>query len=105
MGCDIHASIEVQRIRGSWRAVAIPDDMRNYELFGFLAGVRDDREPWVPLRGIPKDADCQTFQVTTYGETPPWTLCDGDHSGSWFTLEEAQTFTLPNSVRQETRVQ
>lgn len=63
MGCDIHLHFERKNKDGSWDKIHIdscllPDD-RNYDIFAFLAGVRNFGEnPYVPIfpeRGIPVD--------------------------------------------------
>lgn len=58
MGSDINLRFEHKNEHGSWYAFHIPDylmpDERDYELFGFLAGVRDKTiEPQFEGRGIP----------------------------------------------------
>ena len=95
VGCDIHAAIEVREYNEWWTFVAQPSVRRNYELFSLLAGVRGEHEPWIPPRGLP---DRRTISYDAwhegngnYGEG----VVDGDHSASWFTLEEAQRFRLP----------
>ena len=60
MGCDIHLYFEKKNKHGEWEELEvdprlIPDD-RNYRLFGFLAGVRNDEiPPQFERRGIPED--------------------------------------------------
>jgi hypothetical protein len=61
MGCDIHCYVEY-RLNGedSWRGFGGRiNPGRNYVMFGFLAGVRDDGPPVVGLRGFPDNASWQ----------------------------------------------
>lgn len=55
MGCDIHCYPEFRKPNNehwsSWSGRVNPG--RNYELFGFIAGVRGEGEPVVPQRGLP----------------------------------------------------
>jgi len=118
MGCDIHSYVEVKQANGTWHAplgfqtdsnLAYPETYedaeyttnapspvndRNYDLFGFLAGVRRDTTPaliWLGidggwggyshLRGLPDD-----MAEFTAKEWKDW---DGDgHSASWLTIAE-----------------
>ena len=114
MGCDIHSYVEVKQANGTWHAplgfqtdsnLAYPEiyeereyttnapspiNNRNYELFGFLAGVRRDfttalawlgTEADPDLRGVPDDMAEFT--------TKEWDDWDGDaHSANWLTLDE-----------------
>lgn len=105
MGCDIHDFCEVQQEDGSWEMLGEvfdnpyyreneekdewnrpktehPYRMRNYSLFGFLAGVRGEEIPaLVEPRGIPVDASEGYKQIRDrYG-------CDG-HTPSYYTLKE-----------------
>jgi len=117
MGCDIHCYVEKQDENGKWELeigwrsdhyeeghryfgteefkteASAPIDARNYDLFGFLAGVRSNTTPalyWLgesddadsydeAQRGVPKDADASTRRL----------MEDEDyHSHSWLTLGE-----------------
>lgn len=55
MGCDIHCYPEFRKPNNehwsSWSGRVNPG--RNYELFGFIAGVRGEGGPVVPPRGLP----------------------------------------------------
>ena len=83
MGCDIHVYVEYKPYSHSsyWFLFAHVHLMRNYELFGVLAGVRSEIAPLFPPRGLPDNVDIITD-------------CDhrneeGDaHTESWLTLEE-----------------
>lgn len=119
MGCDIHGFVESKNDEGVWvqetgfvsdfvrhedipafqteeyKDSATPIDNRNYQLFGFLAGVRSDITPclaWLAdpddptphphsTRGVPDDVSgCVNTEVLTW---------EGDgHSHSWLTLRE-----------------
>lgn len=69
MGCDIWTYLEkrnpetgkwerlkVYKKKGDEYEVVYPYDLRNYELFSLLAGVRGWHEPLVSPRGVPIDA-------------------------------------------------
>lgn len=98
MGCDIHMYAEVRREK-EWAKVGSvfkstwsdeektdhPYNGRNYELFAFLAGVRNrfDVEPIAEPRGYPEG-----ISVEVKKELDDW---DSDgHSASWFSLKELQ---------------
>lgn len=95
MGCDIHLYIE-KKIGGKWIPaqgfVQTDEDRidvpyhdrfndRDYELFGFLAGVRSPENQHFEPKGFPKDA---SKEVRTRFEV--WG-CDA-HTPSYLTLEE-----------------
>jgi hypothetical protein len=85
MGCDIHLFVEERVDNGKWEYVQEIDVNRNYDLFGFLAGVRDDNNlQHFPRKGFPNDAS-----KTVIGQYDEWDL--NGHSHSWLTLEELQT--------------
>lgn len=99
MGCDIHPFVEVQLEEGSWDLVLKPElteygftnnyyfsRMRNYDLFGVLADVRNGTygEEFVPIaepRGLPDDISCDVKAISE-----DWGI-DG-HSHSYLTLKE-----------------
>ena len=118
MGCDIHSYVEVKQANGTWHAplgfqtdsnrpypeiyedaeyttnAPSPVNDRNYDLFGFLAGVRRDTTPaltWLGidggwggyshLRGLPEDM--AGFTAT---EWEAWH--EDGHSASWLTIAE-----------------
>jgi hypothetical protein len=81
MGCDIHAHIEV-KIAGKWQHYSDTHIVRNYRLFGHLAGVRfSDLEQVAPVRGIPKDATQLTRIAFEEWESDA-------HTPSWVTMPE-----------------
>ena len=63
MGCDIHLHFEKRDENGIWHKIAVPEDLlpddRDYDVFSFLAGVRnelcDDNQGQFAFLGIPKD--------------------------------------------------
>lgn len=104
MGCDIHSFAEVRQADGTWQAAGDvfpydeldatwrkkthgehPFDLRNYGLFGFLAGVRN--YSGVPAisqpRGVPDDA---SPRVLALRDDP------GGHTPSWLSLRELVDF-------------
>lgn len=108
MGCDIHPAIEVAESLKDpewyrWKFVAMPDRSRNYEFFSLLAGVRGEHEAWIEPRGLPERVDWATRSSDDgLGVTG---VVNGDHTGSWFTLEEARKFALPPEASEYTRMQ
>lgn len=82
MGCDIHLYVE-KKINREWVYADKIDVGRDYELFGFLAGVRGEQQHF-EQKGFPDDASPKVREICEgYG-------VDG-HSHSWLTLEELQT--------------
>lgn len=95
MGCDIHAVIEGKRpcdwLRAGFQWVVRdePDIPRDYELFAFLADVRND-DGIVPIaepKGIPQDA---SYVTKAYAES--WG--EDGHSRSHLSLAELKTADL-----------
>ena len=89
MGCDIHLYLEkkMQFRDGNpprWVYIEEIDVGRDYELFGFLAGVRSDYQHFERKETIPEDISPELRR-----ELEDWGS-DG-HSHSWLTLEELQT--------------
>jgi hypothetical protein len=109
MGCDIHAFAERKsgekwkQIRGEFRHEDYEKkphwtdevyDGRDYELFAFLADVRNDNEikPLAQPRGVPVDASLgYQAEVEHYG-------ADG-HSHSYFTLAELRS--IPSELLEQ----
>lgn len=95
MGCDINAVIETRRIVDwsdtfqPWRIADEPEINRSYELFAFLADVRNDDGilPIAEPKGVPED----TSEVTS-----AWIEYNGSdgHSHSWLTLAELKAADL-----------
>lgn len=110
MGCDIHAVLQGQWLKSDepdhscWHTVAQAFERRDYQLFGFLAGVRDETQAQpIARRGLPKDFcirdECyhplpRNFAFRDYGYPPddvsPWEFYMGEHSFTWFTVEELE---------------
>lgn len=83
MGCDIHINVEVQQFDGKWRKAideSVCYKMRNYELFGFLAGVRGSLEPVKEPDGLPHDL---SSEVKTQ-----FKLEQAHHTATSYTLKE-----------------
>lgn len=97
MGCDVHPLIEYRDFDNWWSPAAIPNRERNYEFFSLLAGVRGEYEPWVEPRGFPENS-----YSYNYGKDG---IVNGDHTPSWFTLEEAENFVCPADAWEATKVQ
>ena len=102
MGADIHAVVQV-RDGDTWKIVNTPAEMldcgeapwelRNYTLFGVLAGVRDhDVTPIAEPRGLPDDLeidpDSDRADPCLGGH---WL---GEHSHSWVTVAELAAYDL-----------
>jgi len=117
MGCDIHLYVE-KLVNGKWeiqrgfvssmyeadseffstakfRNAVTPYDNRNYQLFGALAGVREDNiKPIAEPRGLPDDASPEVAaEAKDYG-------IDG-HTHSWLTLKEILDFDWSQIVVRE----
>lgn len=111
MGCDIHAFAEVRR-DGQWETVGAvfpldkfgakwekrthteePFGWRNYGMFGFLAGVRNDSavEPLSAPKGLPPDISPKVREAAEYWEA------DG-HSHSWLSLRELDSVDYEGPV-------
>lgn len=84
MGCDIHAHVEI-KVKGKWLHYSVPSIRRNYDLFAYMANVRNNEDnPIMPLcipRGLPDDiSDITKHSAEDWGE-------DG-HDHSWLSSEE-----------------
>jgi hypothetical protein len=108
MGCDIHLYVEKKR-NGKWVPaqgfmdvgnedglldVPYPDkqlDDRDYLLFGFIAGVRDDTNQHFEPKGFPKDASKEVKAVFKSWGTDA-------HTPSYLTLEELQSVDWKNEM-------
>lgn len=82
MGCDIHVHFEI-KLNGKWEHYSQPRIERNYELFGRIAGVRnEDIRPICPPRGLPRDCSITTA------------FCAGrakGHAHGWLNATEIET--------------
>jgi hypothetical protein len=111
MGADIHSILQIKGI--NWKTVnaklfpdyfsfredrvthtSAPFSERNYELFAFLADVRNYGaiKPLDLPRGLPTD-----YQTEKYGDL-------GDHSFSWLSLEELVSFNYDEKLLQPEKV-
>jgi len=94
MGCDIHMHTEI-KVNGKWLHFSQPRLERDYEMFGWLAGVRRDGtclfgEP----KGVPDDAsDTTALCFREDGER-----C-GAHTPSWIGAEEIERFYAKRKER------
>jgi len=81
MGCDIHMHIEV-KVKDVWIHYAAPTVDRWYDLFGVIAGVRNEHMPLiVEPKGLPDDLSFITELAHQREE-------DDAHTESWLNLEE-----------------
>lgn len=98
MGCDIHSYVEYRNREMDWVPIQMqvnyrtwdgkdeyrgvyPVDIRNYQLFGILAGVRFcPADPIADPRGIPSDVS--EYVREKYDEY------DDYHTPSWYSLYE-----------------
>lgn len=105
MGCDIHSYAEV-RHNGRWRhadgPIVTPIDewadpsepfgWRGYNMFGFLAGVRNRNMPLIrEPRGLPDDVSDEVRNEHG-GDPTLW------HSASWLTLAELLDYDYDQPV-------
>ena len=82
MGCDMHAFVERTRDGGKYfYAIARLFIERDYELFGTLAGVREEDLIMFPLRGFPENASHEARHQYVQE------MSDA-HSESWLSAEE-----------------
>lgn len=124
MGCDIHIRIEVQETGGKWREIpwrstahcgpeAIGEPMprifddRDYQLFGCLADVRREGDPYAiaPSRGEPPDAArpydaCDTDDYGT-AQDSGHSKEMGDHSFTWVGLDELERYPFSERLMVE----
>lgn len=93
MGCDIHLHSEV-KIDGVWHHLDSHIIDRNYELFGKMAGVRDEGiEPIINPVGLPED-------ITILTKHQYKLHMDDAHSESFLSRE--QSLELLKWMRQQT---
>lgn len=96
MGCDIH--IVAQRktengyedIEGNFSEGPVPFDWRSYNLFGFLADVRNYSaiKPIAEPRGLPEDLKLDADDEFKFG----------DHSYSWLSVIELLEFNYDEVI-------
>lgn len=82
MGCDIHGNLEVKE-EGKWKFIEEIPNVRSYDMFGILAGVRNyvNAMPISEPRGCPEDISDGTNKKLEH-----WDF-DG-HSHSWLTYRD-----------------
>lgn len=89
MGCDIHAVFQA-KIDGQWQDVQSDyDENRDYDFFGWLAGVRHESEhaPVAQCRGFPTDfQEDAGFHQLTYAGGRERSM--GEHNYSWAGADE-----------------
>lgn len=88
MGCDIHSYAERRNAAGEWEVIPnlTPFTDRNYDLFGWLANVRNyaGLTPICLPRGLPPDVS------PTLAED--YAKYDVLHTASWLSVEELNRF-------------
>lgn len=114
MGTDIHGVVEYQKLN-MWRSVIDIDGLlsRNYEAFGYIAGVRNGSyDPMFPDRGIPDDASTtvvkrleesgatvfEKFEIIVNRDIPEKSIEIGNHSYSYGPFKEGKSYVLPEQV-------
>jgi hypothetical protein len=80
MGCDIRLIVEV-KIEGTWYCWNQPNIVRDYYLFGYMAGVRKSELQLFDVKGLPDDMSIVTQKLYQNWE-------DDAHSMSWLCLDE-----------------
>ena len=81
MGCDIHAYVEMKSSNNNWRSIGGRINLgRDYNLFGYLAGVRSSVIPEVAPRGVPESMGSDAF------------------SDYWLYIEEDEDVVLEGTV-------
>ena len=69
MGTDIHCHIEI-KIEGRWEHYSNPIILRNYEMFGWLAGVRGPELQKITPLALPEDINTVTrYHLEMYRES------------------------------------
>lgn len=105
MGCDIHAVWQAKK-DGKW--IDVPskyDEDRDYELFAWLAGVRNrfDIKPIDQPRGLPEDFEMESGYHPDPSGISEYTRDGarwmGDHSFSWFTADELLAAPAPDCMK------
>ena len=96
MGCDIHAYLEKKNSDGTYSYVKDVFESREYNLFAFLAGVRNyiRIKPINDARGLPTD-----LSEYVKDEYENWKY--DAHSVSWIDVDELYDFNYMNNVHDE----
>lgn len=83
MGCNVHIHAEA-KINGTWHHYGSYYPGQTYGAFALLAGVRQGKDPVVPIsepRGLPEDATTMTLFCHS-------NMAVDAHTESWLGLEE-----------------
>jgi hypothetical protein len=98
MGCDIHCYAE-RKIKGRWRMMRgrYPIRHRDYNVFAFLADVRNDEG--VPTIAMPRDLPDDVSDGVLAG----FDKCDDAHSISWLSVSELLCYDYDRIVTEEER--
>lgn len=103
MSCDIHLHFE-RRIDGQWKEIPIDDCLmptdRNYEVFGFLAGVRGSLNGVFSDRGLPLDCSDNTFGYSSDYFAHTYAYLDEILNAPWkrYNLENAYFYIFCRHV-------
>lgn len=97
MGCDIHGIIEHKlNDKTNWWVWSDKFHLpRDYNLFGYLAGVRRDGPPVVSPRGIPKDMSTSSEEY--------WLMISDSGNENTVTPEEAEKYVRGGSRYRQDR--
>lgn len=108
MGCDIHAILQTKEYKNSkWNTVATGIiDIRNYTLFGLLAGIRDTTiTPISYPKGLPEDIKVCIEDPNGYSDgwvyETDTNACLGCFGHSYLTLDEITAYTIPEQEELE----
>lgn len=99
MSCDISLYFE-RKINDKWQEIPIegyliPSD-RNYEVFGFLAGVRGSNDGFFSDRGLPLDCSDNTFGIDTDFFSHTYAYLDEILNAPWkqYNLQDAYFYVF-----------
>lgn len=82
MGCDIHCIAEI-KIDGKWHLIDQIEIERDYDLFGYIAGLRRPVENHLPVRGLPKNLSKMGRLIYEFRE-------NDYHTASWIDAAEIE---------------
>lgn len=97
MGCDIHSYVEKRNENGKWENIEYePFRHRTYNVFGFLADVRNysNIPPISEPRGLPTDVSKEIKK-----QRKIWNS-DG-HSDSWLSIKELVDFNYDSLIEDQ----
>jgi hypothetical protein len=92
MGCDIHAYSETKTKYGWWELHGKPNDDRNYNFFGIIAGVRRDDNTIFEPRGIPKGLSSDVEALYEHWKPDA-------HSESYLTLADLKSIDQNQMIK------